>query len=372
MENAGQSYTEVAARKSVPKSIVKEKWGIADGLEVFLYHLVAPSGMKLSVSNYGGIIQSLFTADKTGSYNDIVLGYDTLEEYINDPFYIGCIAGRYANRIDEGKITVNEIDYQLSILPGGYHLHGGSKGFNKVVWKAEEFEENNNSGIKLSYLSRHLEEGFPGNLLVTVTYCIDDADRLTIEYNAETDQTTCLNLTQHSYFNLSGKAESSVENHLLKMNADYFLPVNNKIIPTGEFRPVKNTPFDFSSFHSIGERINDADTQLEYGNGYDHSYVLEQNHTPVLKEAATVTDPESGRCLKVLTTEPGIHFYSGNYLNNNYAGKQNIPFQKRSAFCLETQHFGDSPNKPQFPATWLQSGEKFYSKTVFEFGVMED
>ncbi len=370
MEKDDRSYTEVAARKGVLKNIVKEKWGIADGLEVFLYHLTAPSGMKLSISNYGGIIQSLFTADKNGDYHDIVLGYNTLQEYINDPFYIGCIVGRYANRIDEGKISIDGIDYQLSVLPGGYHLHGGNKGFNKVVWQAKEFEEKKSSGIKLSYLSRHLEEGFPGNLLVNVTYSIDQADRLTIEYTAETDQATCLNLTQHSYFNLSGKAGSSVENHLLKINADYFLPVNDKIIPAGEFKSVQSTPFDFSTFNTIGERINDTDTQLEYGKGYDHSYVLEKNHTPVLKEAATITEPESRRCIKVQTTEPGIHFYSGNYLSNEYAGKQNIPFQKRNAFCLETQHFGDSPNKPQFPATWLQPGENFYSKTVFEFSLM--
>jgi aldose 1-epimerase len=371
MESADQSYTKVAAQAGSVKSILKEKWGAVDGQEVFLYHLTGPSGMKLSVSNYGGIIQSLFTAGKTGKYEDIVLGYDTLEEYISDPFYIGSIAGRYANRIDEGKITIDEIDYQLSILPEGYHLHGGNKGFNKVVWKAEEFEEKNSRGIKLSYLSKHLEEGFPGNLSVTVTYSMDDTDRLTIEYAAETDQTTCLNLTQHSYFNLSGKAGSSVENHLVKINADHFLPVNDKIIPTGKFSSVKNTPFDFTSFHTIGERINKTGTQLAYGNGYDHSFVLEKTHTPLLKEAAAVTEPESGRCLRVQTTEPGIHFYSGNYLKNKYAGKQNIPFQKRSAFCLETQHFGDSPNKPQFPATWLRPGEKFYSKTIYEFTVMQ-
>jgi aldose 1-epimerase len=370
MESADQSYTAIAARKGLLKNIVREKWGSVAGEDVFLFHLSASSGMKVSVSNYGGIIQSLFTADKTGKYEDIVLGYDTLEEYINDPFYIGCIAGRYANRIDEGKITIDEIDYQLTVLPEGYHLHGGNKGFNKVVWQAEVVDKNNVAGVRLSYLSKHLEEGFPGNLLVSVTYSIDDTDRLIIEYVAETDQTTCLNLTQHSYFNLSVKPDSSIENHLLKINAGHFLPVNGKIIPTGEFRSVKNTPFDFISFHTIGERINDADIQLEYGNGYDHSFVLEKTYTPVLKEAATVTAPESGRCLKVLTTEPGIHFYSGNYLNNKYAGKQNVPVQERSAFCLETQHFGDSPNKPQFPATWLRRGEKFYSKTVFEFTVI--
>jgi aldose 1-epimerase len=354
----------------IGKKILREKWGTAEGKDIFLYHFTGASGMRVSISNYGGIIQSLFTADKTGSYDDIVLGYDTLEEYINDPFYIGCIIGRYANRIDDGKITVNEIDYQLSVLPEGYHLHGGHKGFNKVVWDAVPFETDNNAGVMLSYLSKHLEEGFPGNLLVTVTYSIDDAGRLTIEYAAETDQTTCLNMTQHSYFNLSGKRDSSIENYLVKINAGYFLPVNDKIIPTGEFRSVKNTPFDFTSFHTIEERINDADKQLEYGNGYDHSFVLEKTHTLLLKEAAAVTEPESGRDLRVQTTEPGIHFYSGNYLNNKYAGKQNIPFQKRSGFCLETQHFGDSPNKPQFPATWLRPGEKFYSKTIYEFTVV--
>ncbi len=370
MESTDQSYTEVAARTGSSKTIVKENWGAVDGQDVFLYHLTAASGMKLSVSNYGGIIQSLFTPDKTGQYDDIVLGYDTLDEYINDPFYIGSIIGRYANRIDGGKITIDGIDYQLSVLPEGYHLHGGNKGFNKAVWKAEVFEEKNVTGVRLFYLSKHMEEDFPGNLLVTVTYSIDDNDRLTIEYTAETDQTTCLNLTQHSYFNLSGKPDSSIENHLLKINAGYFLPVNDKIIPTGEFRSIKNTFFDFILFHTIGERINEHDIQLQYGSGYDHSFVLEKIHTPVLKEAAIVTEPESGRCLKVLTSEPGIHFYSGNYLNNKYAGKQNVPFQKRSAFCLETQHFGDSPNKPQFPATWLRPGEKFYSETVFEFTIM--
>jgi aldose 1-epimerase len=370
MENRNQSDIAVSTHAHAAVNLVKEKWGTCEGEDVFLYHLAAPSGMKLSVSNYGGIIQSLFTADKTGKYEDIVLGYDTLEEYINDPFYIGCIAGRYANRIDEGKITIDEIDYQLSVLPEGYHLHGGNKGFNKVVWHAEAVDKNSVIGVQLSYLSKHLEEGFPGNLLITVTYSIDASDRLIIEYAAETDRTTCLNLTQHSYFNLSGKPDSSIENHLLKINAGHFLPVNNKIIPTGEFKSVRNTPFDFTSFSTIGERTNYANIQLEYGKGYDHSFVLEKKHTPVLKEAATVTEPESGRCLKVLTTEPGMHFYSGNYLNNKYAGKHNVPVQQRSAFCLETQHFGDSPNKPQFPATWLKPGEKFYSKTIFEFTIM--
>jgi len=349
------------------KKIEKEIWGNIAKKKVFLFHLINKNGYKICVSNYGAIIQSIWVPGKKGQLHDVVLGYDTLEDYIKDPFYMGCVVGRYAGRIDEGKFKINDDLFLLNTNTGGYHLHGGQQGFNKKLWDAECFENDITSGVNLRYKSPHLEEGFPGNLLINVTYTLDDNNCLTVNYSAETDEPTVINLTQHSYFNLAAD-DVPITDHYLQINASEFLQVNKKIIPIGSFIEVKNTVFDFTTNKKIGQSINEFDEQLNLSNGYDHTYVLKTKNSLQLIEAAVAMELSSGIQMKVYTTEPGIHFYSGNFLSGDH-GKRYKTIDYRKGFCLETQHFGNSPNLPEFPSTLLKPAEAFNSKTIFEFSI---
>ena len=304
------------------------------------------------------------TADKNGKYEDIMLGFDKLQDYINNPSpYFGALIGRYANRIAKGKFKLDGKEYTLAQNNGVNHLHGGIKGFDKVVWNAEELKDSNDVGLKLSYLSKDGEEGYPGNLKVSVTYKLTDNNELTINYEAETDKSTPVNLTYHGYFNLTA-GKTDVLNHELMLNSDKYLIVNSSIIPTGEIANVTGTPFDFKTFHKIGERIAKVD------GGYDNCFVI-NNYNGSLQLAAKAYEPESGRTLEVWTTEPGIQFYSGNFLDGKITGKNNIVYKQHYGFSLETSHYPDAPNQPAFPSTILKPGIKYHHYTVFKFGVKQ-
>jgi aldose 1-epimerase len=296
---------------------------------------------------------------------DVVLGFDNLAGYLNSPPYIGTIIGRYANRIAKGRFTLNGKEYQLAANNGPNHLHGGLKGFDKVLWQAKSFPAKNGAAIALTYLSRDGEEGYPGNLSVQVIYTLTEANELKIDYLATTDKDTLVNLTNHSYFNLSG-TDGDILGHLLQIHADYFTPTDATAIPTGDLRDVNDTPFDFRKLTAIGERIERDDEQLKLGKGYDHNFIVKGNFGQ-LRPAAKVVEPLSGRVMEVLTTEPGVQLYSGNYLDGSKIGKGGKPIKFRTGFCLETQHFPDSPNQPKFPTTVLRKGEKFTSTTIYKF-----
>jgi len=330
-----------------------------------LFTLTNKHNTTLTATNFGATVLSLIIKDKEGNGRDIVLGYDEPAAYENDECYFGSVVGRYANRIGGEEITVNDERYMIAVREGGYHLHGGKVGFNKKFFTAATFEENGKMGIVFRYTSSHLEEGFPGELQLEVTYTLDDDNAWTVEYRATTNQATVLNLTQHTYFNLSGDPTVSIYDHSVLIPAQYYLPVNASQVPNGAIVTVTNTPFDFTTFKQIGKDANEENEQLKLSAGYDHSFVLEKQHTNNLKHAATVKH-KSGVQLDVYTTEPAVHFYAGNFLEN-VKGKNGITYQKHAGLCLETQHFPDSPNNPHFPTTQLNPGEMFYSKTVFKF-----
>ena len=311
---------------------------------------------------------SVFVKDKKGNFSDIVLGYENAAEYLEDDYYMGTVVGRYANRIAGDTVLINNEQYKLSTKDGGYHHHGGTVGFNKKIFKAQPFLQTGRSGIIFKYSSPHLEEGFPGELELEVIYTLDDEDAWCIEYKAVCNKTTLINLTQHTYFNLSGNPANKIDDHELKILSRYYLPVNTLQVPTGIIAAVSNTPFDFTEAKRIGQDIMHDNEQLHLSNGYDHSFVLEKKHSTVLKHAAVVHEPLSRIKMDVYTTEPAVHFYSGNFLNN-VKGKNGTIYKKRSGFCLETQHFPDAPNHRHFPSTVLKAGEEFYSKTVFKFSV---
>lgn len=340
----------------------------ADGNLVDLYTLTSAGGMEVKITAYGATVVSLVVPDRNGKPSDVVLGYDALDEYIAGKYYFGCIAGRYANRIAGGRFTLNGTDYHLATNDGENHLHGGRRGFDKMVWQAREFENKADIGLKLTYMSPDGEEGYPGNLSVTVNYTLTDANELRIDYLAVTDKPTVANLTNHTYFNLSGNATGDILGHKLMIKANEFTPVDEKLIPTGELRSVKGTPMDFGQPVAIGARIGQDDKQLILGKGYDHNWVLNKD-TDEFALAARANDPGSGRTVEVYTTEPGIQFYSGNFLNNQITGKAGEIYNHRSGFCLETQHFPDSPNKPEFPSTVITPGSKYMRTTVYKFSV---
>lgn len=350
--------------------IKKEPFGLlADGTQVFAYTLSNPQGMTMKVINYGGIIVSLTAPDRNGKMEDVVLGFDTLAGYVNDTGFYGGIIGRYANRIANGKFTLDGYTYSLAKNNGNNHLHGGIKGFHKVFWNIEEYPSTEGPGLRLTYLSPDGEEGFPGNLRTEVTYVLTDKNELKICYSAVTDKKTIVNLTQHSYFNLTGDPRQDILSHLLMLNADQFLPVNSNHIPTGELRNVQSTPFDFTQPKTVGLHINETDEQLILGGGYDHCWVVrEKGSSPQL--AAVLTEPRSGRVLSVYTTEPGIQLYTGNFLDGSAIGKSNIAYAYRCGICLETQHFPDSPNHQHFPSVTLNPGETYRSQTVFAFATL--
>ena len=342
------------------------EWGKIGDEIINLYSITNANGVKVNISNFGAAIQSVFVPDKNGIYADVVLGYDTLQGYEHDDFYIGTVVGRYANRIAGGKVEIDGKSYHVTTKEGGFHHHGGKVGFNKKIWQDRLFADGNSLGVQLTYLSADGEEGFPGNLTTTVTYKLNDANQLTIDYKAVTDKPTILNLTQHTYFNLAGHNAGSILDHELMMPHQYYLPVNVMQVPKGDAEKVKGTPFDFTHFKTIAHDINAANKQLELSYGYDHSWVVKQKRSNELVLAARATEPKSGRKLNVYTTEPAIHLYTGNFLDGS-SGKDNSPYGFREGFCLETQNYPDSPNHPDFPSSVLNPGEPFSSKTVFEF-----
>ena len=347
--------------------IKKQPFGkTADQEAVDLYTLTNANGVEVTIMTYGGTVVSLKVPDRAGKMADVVLGYDNLEGYLKSSPYFGCIVGRYGNRIAKGAFSLNGHQYTLAKNDGENTLHGGVKAFDKVVWKASEVKSKTGVGLSLSYMSKDGEEGFPGNLSVTVVYMLTNRNELKIDYSATTDKTTVINLTHHSYFNLAG--EGSILNHEMMIDASRFTPVDNGLIPTGELRSVKGGPMDFAKPARIGARIDDQNEQLVLGRGYDHNWVLNNNTgRPAL--AARAYEPASGRVMEVYTTEPGIQFYTGNFLDGSITGKGGQVYKKRYGFCLETQHFPDSPNKPSFPSTVLKPGRTYRSTTVYKFSV---
>jgi aldose 1-epimerase len=349
------------------EGITKRPFGkTADGVAVHLYTLCNAKGMEVAITNYGGIVLSLKVPDRQGSLDDVVLGYDTLAEYIADNPYFGAIIGRYGNRIGRGKFTLDGQEYTLAQNNNENHLHGGMKGFDKVVWKAKGILGDKGPGLVLTYTSRDGEEGYPGNLDVSVTYIVTQENELRIHYVATADKPTPVNLTNHSYFNLAGQGIGNILGHELTLCADRFTPVDEGLIPTGQLRPVEGTPMDFRKPVAIGARVDQEDEQLGFGGGYDHNWVLNKP-AGELALAARVYEPKRGRVMEVFTTEPGIQFYCGNFLDGSNVGKGGKVYRHRYGFCLETQHFPDSPNKPAFPSTVLRPGEEYSTTTVYKF-----
>lgn len=339
----------------------------ADGQNVQIYTLRNRHGMEARITNYGGIVVSLTAPDHDHKFADVVLGYNTLDDYMSPPFpYFGAIIGRYGNRIAKGRFTLNGVEYKLAVNNGENHLHGGLKGFDKVVWGAQQKNTAAGPALLLSYVSKDGEEGYPGNLRVTVTYTLTHKNELKIDYTASTDKDTVTNLTHHSYFNLAGEGNGDILDHRVVLRATRFVPTDAGSIPTGELKNVAGTPFDFLSAHTIGERINQDDQQLKFGNGYDHTWVI-NGRMGVLRQAASVYEPTSGRVMEVWTTEPGVQFYTGNFLDGSRPGKSGKPYPRRSGFCLETQHYPDSPNRPNFPTTTLRKGATYRSTTIYRF-----
>jgi aldose 1-epimerase len=334
-----------------------------DGQQTDLYILTNKNGMETSITNYGGTVVTLKVPDRNGKLDDVVLGYDKLDDYAAGKAYFGAIIGRYANRIAHAKFTLDGITYTLPKNDGDNHLHGN---FNKRVWTAKDVSTSAGQALELTYLSKDGEEGFPGNLSVKVVYTLTDQNELKIDYSATTDKDTVLNLTNHCYFNLAGQGNGDILQHQLMIRADRFPPVDASLIPTGELRSVKGTPFDFTTATAIGARIDQDDQQLKLGRGYDHNWVLNSGTAGSLSLAAQAYEPHSGRLLEVSTTEPGLQFYTGNFLDG-IRGKGGKVYNRRYAFCLETQHFPDSPNHPNFPSTVLKPGQSFRSTTVYRF-----
>jgi aldose 1-epimerase len=346
--------------------LTEDQFGVTPtGEAVLRYTLDNDRGVTATILTYGGIIATLHTPDRTGQLADIVLGFDTLAEYIDHNPFFGCIAGRYANRIANGRFDLDGVTYQLATNNGPNHLHGGLQGFDKVNWRAETAQTATDASVQLHYRSVDGEENYPGTLEVTVTYTLNDQNQLVINYRATTDRATILNLTNHTYFNLAG--QGSILDHQLQLAADRYTPVSATLIPTGELAPVTDTPFDFRRATAIGARIDADHEQLRFGGGYDHNWVL--NPSASNRPAITVDEPTSGRRLSVTTTQPGVQFYTGNMMPDALPGKGGQIYGKRTGFCLETQHFPDSPNQPAFPATVLRPDETFEETTVFTFGV---
>ncbi len=348
-------------------TITKQDFGqTTDGIPATLYTLTNNNGMQVKITNYGGTVTSILAPDKAGSLGEITLGFDNLAQYIKESPYFGCLVGRYANRIAEGKFTLNGVEYVLAQNDVDRHLHGGLVGFDKVVWQAEELSDDNGDALSLTYQSVDGEENYPGTLDVTVVYTLTNDNELKIDYTATTEVDTVLNLTNHTYFNLAGSGD--ILGHELTLNADSFTPIDSTLIPIGELRSVKGTPLDFTSATVIGDRIEQDDEQLKLASGYDHNWIINESAEP-LTLAATVYEPTTGRILKTYTTQPGIQFYTGNFLDGTATGWGGRVYHKRTGFCLETQHFPDSPNQPEFPSTVLKPGETYNQTTVYKFSV---
>ena len=369
----GQIVTGGRARQDdqppAKPGVTRQPFGTtADGASVELYTLVNRNGVEIRVITYGAIITSIKVPDRNGAFADVVHGFDSLDGYLKGHPYFGAVVGRYGNRIGRAQFTLNGRTHKLAANNGPNHLHGGHKGFDKFVWQAEPLTSG--VGIVLSRTSPDGEEGYPGTLKARVTYTLTDTGQLEIEYHATSDKPTPVNLTNHSYFNLSGHDSGDILDHELTLYADRYTPVDSTLIPTGELAPVQGTPFDFRKPTRVGERINQRHEQLEHAGGYDHNWVLNRTGEG-LQPAARLVDQKSGRTLEVATREPGLQFYTGNFLNGTIKGKGGAVYEHRSALCLETQHYPDSPNKPDFPSTILNPEETLRSRTVFKFGVVK-
>ncbi|HEV8486697.1 MAG TPA: aldose epimerase family protein [Blastocatellia bacterium] len=346
--------------------ISKQSFGTANGQAVDLFTLTNAKGVEARIMTYGGVVVSLKVPDRQGKLGDVVLGYESLDGYLKNSAYFGAIVGRYGNRIAKGRFSLNGHEYTLARNNGENHLHGGLKGFDKVVWSAKEIKGKTGVGLSLSYVSKDGEEGYPGTLKVNVTYMLTNSNELKIMYTATTDKDTVVNLTHHSYFNLAGAGEGNILGHEIMLNASRFTPVDAGLIPTGELRSVKGTPMDFERATKIGARIENKDEQLGLGKGYDHNWVLNRNGAGA-SLAARVYEPTTGRVMEVYTTEPGVQFYTGNFLDGSITGKGGKVYEQRYGFCLETQHFPDSPNKPSFPSTILKPNHSYRSATTYKF-----
>jgi aldose 1-epimerase len=346
-----------------------EKSGIGSttaGEAVEVYTLANANGVTLRALTYGCIVTELQVPDKNGAFDDIVLGFETLDDYLAGHPYFGAVVGRYCNRIAGGRFALDGAEYRLATNNGPNHLHGGLRGFDKVIWQGEPFTDDQGVGVAFTYTSRDGEEGYPGTLAIRVTYKLTDANELICGYRATTDRATHVNLTQHSYFNLAGRGAGNILDHEMMINADRFIPVDSTLIPLGELRKVAGTPFDFRKPTAIGARIDQDEEQLKLANGYDHSFVLNRSDDSLVL-AARVHEPASGRVMEVHTTEPGVQLYTGNFLDGSLTGKGGCVYSRRQGFCLETQHFPDSPNQPHFPSTVLRPDEEYTSQTMFRF-----
>ena len=339
-----------------------------DGTRVEGFTIRNARGAWMHVITYGAIITSLRTADRNGHVDDVVLGFDNLESYLGDSPYFGAIVGRYANRIAKGRFTIDGRTYQVPLNNGPNSLHGGTRGFDKVVWKVKSFQNDSAAGVVLTHVSPDGDMGYPGRLDVRVTYTLNDSNELVVDYLATTTKPTPVNLSQHSYFNLAGDGSGDIRGHLLQLDASRYTPVDSTLIPTGELASVGDTPFDFRTPTTIGARIGNRDEQIQFGGGYDHNFVLDDRGNGEPRHAARVVEPTTGRTLDVYTDQPGIQFYTGNFLDGSIRGKAGRTYARRFGFCLETQHFPDSPNQPAFPSTILRPAERYQSRTVFRFG----
>lgn len=339
-----------------------------DGKQVALYTLKSETGMTMQVTNFGGHVVSLWTPDKNGTMGDVVLGHNTLKEYVDfqGERFIGCVVGRYANRIAKGEFSIDSITYHVPLNNNGQSLHGGLKGLDQVVWDVDSV---GTDMIQLSILSPDGAEGYPGNLKVTMTYALTPDNEFKITYRATTDKPTVVNLSHHGFFNLKGECAGTINDHLLTINADYITPVDSVLIPTGELMPVAGTPFDFNQPTAIGDRVNDDNEQLRCGNGYDHNWVLRRSTADDVELAATVYEPTSGRVMEVYTNQPGLQFYGGNFFDGNGIGKCGDTFKYREAIALETQKFPDGPSQPQFPSVRLNPDEEYYHVCIYKFSV---
>lgn len=366
-EQKKEGSDEIVSEIENSITIMKKAYGItSDGVNVDSYIMKNKNGMELKVITYGGIITSLKVPNKNQVLEDVVLGYDSLADYTKNNPYFGAIIGRYGNRIAKGKFSLDGADYQLATNDGPNNLHGGLKGFDKVVWNAAEIKDKSSTSLVLTYLSEDMEEGFPGNLETKVTYTLTNNNELEVTYEATTDKKTIVNLTQHSYFNLSGDFSKTILDHEITIDADTFIPVDNTLIPTGELKNVTNTPFDFRVAKIVGQDIEVKDDQLEKGLGYDHCWVL-NNQNEGLRLVSTAYHKESGRLLEIFSNEPGIQLYTGNFLDGTLPSKQGGTYGYRTGFCLETQHYPDTPNQKGFPSVVLNPGEKYSSSTTFKF-----
>jgi aldose 1-epimerase len=337
-----------------------------DGTPVPLYTVRNANGMEAAITSYGAIVTSLRVPDRDGKFGDVVLGFDSLSAYVAHNPYFGCVVGRYGNRIARGRFTLDGLTFTLACNNGPNHLHGGPGGFDKKLWSGKPFRAKDQAGVEFTLVSPDGDEGYPGTLRATVRYTLADSNALAIAYTAVTDKPTVVNLTNHSYFDLSAGGSDDILSHELSIDADRFTPVDATLIPTGERRPVEGTPFDFRTAAAIGARIDAAEEQVRIGGGYDHNFIL-NGEAGVLRKAAEAFDPGSGRAMALYTTEPGVQFYTGNFLDGTLAGKGGRVVPRRGGFCLETQHFPDSPNRPEFPSTALRPGETYTTVTVYRF-----